>query len=236
MISLDTVAEPPTLTVEAGYSKRRRRDVQPIKRELAISLFSGESPRGCLRRTTVAWGMEGVGRGDAAARPGGRRDCLPDERGHVFDFHALRHQFISTLVQAGVHPKEAQELARHSMIPLTMDRYAYVEKGRLSQRFNRLPSPGLQTDPRVEKPEEVALAGPPGEKVVPHYLTKTPGRPCPGHGVAARGGRGAERASAKRKPLRCKGLGTSKAVLAGNGLSDADGTRTRNHWIDSPVL
>jgi hypothetical protein len=34
------------------------------------------------------------------------------ERGLVYDIHALRHQFISDLARAGVHPKEAQELAR----------------------------------------------------------------------------------------------------------------------------
>jgi len=28
-----------------------------------------------------------------------------DERGRIFDFHALRHQFISNLASAGVHPK-----------------------------------------------------------------------------------------------------------------------------------
>ena len=39
-----------------------------------------------------------------------------DTAGRVFDFHALRHQFISNLAAAGVHPKEAQTLARHSKI------------------------------------------------------------------------------------------------------------------------
>jgi hypothetical protein len=29
----------------------------------------------------------------------------------VFDFHAIRHQFISSLAAAGVHPKTAQTLA-----------------------------------------------------------------------------------------------------------------------------
>lgn len=52
-----------------------------------------------------------------------RSDVLKyrDDAGRVFDFHSLRHQFISNLAQAGVHPKEAQTLARHSTITLTMD-------------------------------------------------------------------------------------------------------------------
>src|SRR5207245_4402634 len=46
-----------------------------------------------------------------------------DETGRVFDFRALRHQFISNLAAGGVHPKIAQVLARHSTITLTMDHY-----------------------------------------------------------------------------------------------------------------
>jgi integrase len=42
------------------------------------------------------------------------------------DFHALRHTFISNLASNGVHPKLAKELARHSTITLTMDRYSHV--------------------------------------------------------------------------------------------------------------
>ena len=44
----------------------------------------------------------------------------------VFDFHAFRHQFITSLAKNGVHPKLAQTLTRHSTITLTMDRYSHV--------------------------------------------------------------------------------------------------------------
>ncbi len=37
----------------------------------------------------------------------------------------LRHSFISNLARAGVHPRTAQSLARHSSITLTMDRYTH---------------------------------------------------------------------------------------------------------------
>jgi hypothetical protein len=49
-----------------------------------------------------------------------------DREGGVADFHSLRHTFITNLVNAGVMPKDAKELARHSTITLTMDRYAHV--------------------------------------------------------------------------------------------------------------
>jgi integrase len=42
------------------------------------------------------------------------------------DFHSLRHTFISNLASSGVHPNLAKELARHSTITLTMDRYSHV--------------------------------------------------------------------------------------------------------------
>src|SRR5262249_50709344 len=41
------------------------------------------------------------------------------------DFHALRHSFITLLERSGVSPKTAQELARHSDIRLTMQRYTH---------------------------------------------------------------------------------------------------------------
>jgi hypothetical protein len=44
-----------------------------------------------------------------------------DDANRVFDFHSLRHQNVSNLAVAGVHPKIAQTLARHSTITLTLD-------------------------------------------------------------------------------------------------------------------
>lgn len=51
------------------------------------------------------------------------QERLGHSQGRVFDFHALRHQFMSNLVRGGEHPKEVQSLARHSTITLTMDLY-----------------------------------------------------------------------------------------------------------------
>jgi hypothetical protein len=72
----------------------------------------------------------------------GRRDDRgrhPDGQGRAYDFHALRHQFISDMVAAGVHPKDAQALARHGTITLTMDRYAHVRTANLRAALDRLP-------------------------------------------------------------------------------------------------
>ena len=49
-----------------------------------------------------------------------------DAAGHFFDFHALRGQYATMLVRAGVHPRVAQSLLDHSTIELTMKHYARV--------------------------------------------------------------------------------------------------------------
>ena len=63
-----------------------------------------------------------------------------DDRGRVVDFHALRHTFISNLARAGVHPRNAQALARHSTIDLTMNVYTHVAMDDLATDVENLPS------------------------------------------------------------------------------------------------
>jgi integrase len=43
-----------------------------------------------------------------------------------YDFHCLRHSYITTLVKSGVNPKICQALARHKNINLTMDVYTHL--------------------------------------------------------------------------------------------------------------
>jgi len=61
--------------------------------------------------------------------------------GQVFDFHALRHQFTSSLAAAGVHPKVAQQLARHSTIDLTMNTYTHLQVADVVGAVERLREP-----------------------------------------------------------------------------------------------
>ena len=44
------------------------------------------------------------------------------------DFHGLRHTFISNLGRAGVTPKTAQILARHSDIKMTLNIYTHIKQ------------------------------------------------------------------------------------------------------------
>ena len=73
-----------------------------------------------------------------------------DAAGRVFDFHALRHQFISNLARGGASPKEAQTLARHSTIMLTMDRYTHLGIVDLSAALDRLPELPADKPPDAE--------------------------------------------------------------------------------------
>lgn len=52
---------------------------------------------------------------------------LPGNHAGLYaDFHSLRHFFITSLERAGVSPKMAQTLARHSDIRLTLGIYTHV--------------------------------------------------------------------------------------------------------------
>ncbi len=168
--SFDLDAETPTVTVEASYSKRRRRDVQPIRSDLAELLRDWLADRSAGERLWPgAWWRHGakIIRHDLATaraawlaeaekdpEEAARRErstvlAFEDAAGRRFDFHALRHQFISNLAAAGVHPKVAQELARHSDIRLTLDRYTHLglhDQAAALDLLPGLPSPGPQTD------------------------------------------------------------------------------------------
>ncbi len=122
--SFDLGSDEPTVTVEAGYSKRRRRDVLPLRADVATALRE--------------WRQEHPQVGSVFPLPQKSAKMLSadlmaagidyrDSSGRVVDFHALRHTFITDLVRGGVHVKVAQALARHSTVALTMDLYTHLE-------------------------------------------------------------------------------------------------------------
>lgn len=125
------------VVVEAAYSKRRRRDVQPIPSSLvgrlrehfAFRLPMDQAfalctqPARMIRRDLKAAGI-----------------AYRDESGRCADFHALRHTYITNLHRAGVDPKIAQVLARHSSINLTMDCYTHVRSTDVNSAVEKLPN------------------------------------------------------------------------------------------------
>lgn len=161
-------ADPPAVVVEAAYSKRRREDTILLRADLAALVrdWLADRPAGG-KLWPGAWWMhaaEMLGKDLAAARSAWLAEAKGEERrrreatdrfayadreGRIFDFHALRHQFISNLAAAGVHPKVAQALARHSTITLTMDRYTHLglrDEAAALDKLPRLPSTGPRSE------------------------------------------------------------------------------------------
>ena len=57
----------------------------------------------------------------------------------AFDFHSLRHSYVSAIVQCGGSVKDSMELARHHDADLTFGRYAHTRLEDLSKVVDRMP-------------------------------------------------------------------------------------------------
>ncbi len=143
-------SEHPTITIKAAYSKRRRDDVQPLAASTVEMLKlwreaggpcvaedpvipnlkrwtrTADMTRADLRAARETWLEEAATDQERSDRQASYFLCYEDRDGRVADFHSLRHTYITNLVRGGVQPKVAQQLARHSTITLTMDRYTHV--------------------------------------------------------------------------------------------------------------
>ena len=140
--SFDLTADPPTITVDAACSKHRREDVLPLHLDLVLRLrqWFAERERASDGQSVILSLNRAADVKPERLFPGTwaerafkmiRNDL--DAAGITYvtdadiaDFHSLRHTFITNLVAGGVHPKVAQQLARHSSITLTMDRYSHL--------------------------------------------------------------------------------------------------------------
>ena len=160
--------EPATVTVAAGYSKRRRTDTQILHPEVVEQLkawlagkklapdqllFVISERAGGLERDTSnmirkdlarareLWLKEAATADEQKQR--GESDFLRYETrdGLFADFHSLRHFFITSLERSGISPKMAQTLARHSDIRLTLGIYTHVGLRDQTLAIEALPSP-----------------------------------------------------------------------------------------------
>ena len=80
------------------------------------------------------------------------RKRLPCER--LLQLHTLPSAFA----RAGVHPRNAQALARHSTIDLTMNVYTHVDMGDLAGDVENLPALPGQAGLAVTAPNAVPAA------------------------------------------------------------------------------
>ncbi len=64
-----------------------------------------------------------------------------DDSGRVFDFHALRSQYITGLARAGVPQAKTQKMARHSDPKLTAKHYTHLDLSELGPEVEKIPPP-----------------------------------------------------------------------------------------------
>jgi integrase len=137
--SFNLKADPPTITVEAVFSKHRRKDVLPLHPELVIMLkewLKGMAvsdklfPKLAGRKTAVMVRQDLERVGITYETPEG-----------VADFHAAgRHSHITELLRNGVTLPEAKELARHTDVKMTM-RYTHIGMADQAKAVANLPAP-----------------------------------------------------------------------------------------------
>lgn len=137
---LDTT--PPTVTVDAAYSKHRRRDVLPLHSGIVeeVRAHIANFPTGPIWPNRMSYGYAWLRIAVRMLRFDLKRAGIPyrDARGHVYDFHAIRSQFISDLDSAGVSLARMQMLARHSSPALT-SHYTKRTTGELKNEIEKLP-------------------------------------------------------------------------------------------------
>jgi len=150
--SFDLDSQQPTVTVEAAYSKHRRRDTLPLRPDVAAALRqwrAGHPGEGTLFPLPDKAAKMLRGDLDAAGIP------YRDSAGRVADFHCLRTTFVTNLVRGGVHMRVAQKLARHSTVTLTMDTYTRPEVLDDRAALDVLPDLGGESEPGEAKVVEV---------------------------------------------------------------------------------
>ena len=166
--SFDLEGNPPTVTVAANYSKRKRRDVQVLhlmvveqfrewlleKQPTAEAILFPVSAKSSgyerktakmmrvdLAKARATWLAEANSAEERQQRENSDFLSYRNESGLYADFHANRHTFITNLGRFGVSPKTAQTLARHSDIRLTMNVYSHTDLAEKQAAVERLPNP-----------------------------------------------------------------------------------------------
>ncbi len=154
--SFNLNSTPPTVTVAAGDSKQKERDVVPLRADLVPLLRSWlrlgqlwpgnwhkKAAKMLYRDLAVAradWIKEADGNpAEQTKRKQSSFLCERDEAGRVLDFHSLRGQFVTSLARAGVHPRTAQKLARRKTLALTMENYTHTDLADMATALTALP-------------------------------------------------------------------------------------------------
>ncbi len=231
-----TSANPPYIDLNAADEKSGRGTKIPLRRDLAVLLTAwiDEKPH-----SQPVLSMANAGRVDPSTKlfnvPAQLvkildRDLIAagipkrDDRGRTIDVHALRHSFGTMLAKSGATPKESQLAMRHSKIELTMNTYVDASLVDVVGAVESLPTIA---------DHQTLMATGTGE-ARKNCRREAPNR-APAHANS-----GKREQTGEDSPISSTGSRhekTSREQSVSRGFpSEADGTRTRNHRIDSPVL
>jgi integrase len=153
----DLDADQPTITCRAAYTKNHNEAVQPIRPELADLLRSwvrGKAPG----KPVFEFRIDNAARMLREDLEAARVDQPED-----YDFHCLRHTYVSLLVRSGVSIKVVQTLARHADPAMTLGIYTHVRVFDLARGLDGLahvlPTPcvskgltGTDSTPVISRP------------------------------------------------------------------------------------
>ncbi|MEW6753497.1 MAG: site-specific integrase [Candidatus Latescibacterota bacterium] len=164
------------LHLDAAWTKNRQPGLQPLPRVLVERLAASARPGQAmlLYRAKCGERTEGIPERPLLYVPDQpdrsiKQDLeaagipLSTPQGKI-DFHAARTAFVTMLLESGVTVKEAQHLARHSTLQLTMNVYGRTRDASLAEAVERLgvrvllPKAGAATVPRGEDPAEMESA------------------------------------------------------------------------------
>lgn len=153
-------ADPAFVELPADLTKNRKADRQPLRVEVVAALRA-HMPEGSM---PFEWVFRGKVPSPAKLRKDLAAAGIPavDERGRCVDVHALRTTFGTMLSVAGVAPRVAMELMRHSDLKLTMRVYTDAGHLPLAQDVLKLPAFSLPKNDahlNAQRDAQTAVAG-----------------------------------------------------------------------------
>jgi len=145
--SFDLNSPTPTVRCLAAYTKNGEEAILPLRVDVAAMMRDYSSSKDADEYLWPgSWARSRAGAAMIKADLEAAGVPYQDASDRFADFHSLRHTFISNLARAGVHPKNAQALARHSTIDLTMNVYTHTVLGDLANAVESLPAVPVEVE------------------------------------------------------------------------------------------
>ncbi|MCA9198907.1 MAG: site-specific integrase [Planctomycetales bacterium] len=225
-VNLDS--ETPTIELASRDEKSRQDASIPLRADLADELRRWIDRRRAVRLTLNHTTMDAEALFDVPRQLVKVLDRdlaaagIPkvDSRGRQLDVHAMRHTFGTHLSKAGVSPRAAQAAMRHSKIDLTMNVYTDPQLLDIAGAVNSLPS-----FDSAQFHQPAAATGTNGVEDFPPNFPLATAKTSPELSVSVQSENPGDSVRTQKNP--------ENKAFSGVLESDADGTRTRNHWIDS---